>query len=70
MVEKVKELLRSSEARTGKRVNFIVDNSGNKVRHVLISVLDSDSNLEVDLHDGLTPAKEKEILDWFEPLAS
>jgi hypothetical protein len=68
MVEKVKILLRSSEARTGKRVNFIVDNSGNKVRHVLISVLDS--NLEIDLHDGLTPAKEKEILDWFEPLAS
>ena len=67
MVDKVKELLRSSEARTGGRVEFIVSNSGNKVRQVLISVLDS--SLEVDLHDGLTPAKEKLILDWFEPLA-
>ena len=67
MVDKVKELLRSSEARTGNRVQFIVGNSGNKVRHVLISV--SDSRLEVDLHDGLTAAKEKLILDWFEPLA-
>jgi hypothetical protein len=68
MVEKVKELLKSSEARTGKHVNFIVGNPGNKVRHVLISV--GDRNLEVDLHDGLTPAKEKKILEWFEPLAS
>jgi hypothetical protein len=67
MVDKVKELLRNSEARTGNRITFIVGNSGNKVRHVLISVLDS--NLEVDLHDDLTPAKEKLILDWFEPLA-
>jgi hypothetical protein len=63
---KVKDLLKKSEARTGNRVWFIVGPS-RKVHHTLITVLDSD--LEVDLANGLTPTNEKLILDWFEPLA-
>ena len=66
----VRRLLGESEARTGKSALFIVGQAGNKIGRVLISVWDADANLEVDLGDGLTPAKERLILDWFEPLAT
>jgi len=67
---KVQKLLRDSEARTGKSVWFIIGKSGNRVGHLLISVWEADANLEVDLVGGLTQAKEKLILDWFESIAS
>jgi hypothetical protein len=66
---KVQKLLRDSEARTGKSVWFIVGGAGNKLGHLLISVWEANANLEVDLVGGLTHAKEKLILDWFETLA-
>jgi hypothetical protein len=66
----VLKLLSTSEARTGNRVGFIVGPPlGNKMGHVLISVWVADADLEVDLVGGITPAKEKLILNWFEPLA-
>ena len=65
----VQKLLRNSEARTGKSARFIVGDAGSKIGRLLISLWDADADLEVDLEGGLTAAKEKLILDWFEPLA-
>lgn len=59
-------MLKRSETRTGNHTSFFVGHSA-KVGHLLITVLDS--TLELDLEGGLTPAKQKLILDWFEPLA-
>jgi len=62
--------LSESEARAGKSVWFIVGEAGNKIGRVLISVWDVGANFEVDLEGGLTHAKERLILDWFEHLAT
>lgn len=66
----VRRLLSESEARTGKSAWFVVGEAGNKIGRVLISAGDADANLEVDLKGGLTHAKERLILDWFEHLAT
>jgi len=63
-------LLSKSEARTGKSAWFVVGEAGCKVGRVIISVWGTDANLEVDLEGGLTPAQERLILNWFEPLAT
>ncbi len=55
-----------SEARTGNRVNFIV---GLPDMHDRILVTVHDYELNVDLANGLTPARSSQILHWFEPLA-
>lgn len=64
----VRQLLTESETRTGKSTSFIVGQAG--IGRTLINLWDADATLEVDLEAGLTPAKKRLILDWFEPLAT
>jgi hypothetical protein len=67
-------LLESSETTTGNRVQFVVSvQQSGGVGDVQINVYPATGEAQVrtfNLVDGLTPARQREILDWFEPLAS
>lgn len=69
----VTDLLKHSETTTGNRVEFAVSvQQSGSPGDVQINVYPVKGEAKVrtfNLIDGLTLAKKKEILDWFEPLA-
>jgi hypothetical protein len=71
--DEVEKLLTNSEIATGNRVQFAVSAPQfGRIGDVQINVYPAGGEAQVrtfNLVDGLTPAKKKEILEWFEPLA-
>jgi hypothetical protein len=66
----VKELLRSIESETGKRIPYVVGIVPTGIGDVQVTVYPSVGDAEFrifNLHDDLTPMMRRAIREWFEP---